>query len=145
MSDLVDRWFAAMPEEAIRAELQQLESERDELERRIEVRRQAIALKRALKPEVRLPPSQLDAPAENGEPLRGRRAIREVLNANQHIRRWRIPDMLEAIRDRGWIANTHSVQVNLSRMYRDGELGKEGNGVYVVLDEKEVPTEADTS
>jgi hypothetical protein len=65
-------------------------------------------------------------------PFRGREAIRQIIKLTPNRTEWTIPDMLAAILGRGWTANTHSVQVNLSRMHREGELGKAGTGVYVV-------------
>ena len=74
-----------------------------------------------------------------GRALRGREAIRRVIAETPEIEAWTIPEMLAAIHARGWTANAHAVRVNLSRMFRDGELGKAGTGIYTVK-EREVPT-----
>lgn len=149
MTGKVEKWLQALPEEAIQTELENLRNEALDLQRRIEVREQALTMKRALSEEAS-PEPDLESlfpvrPTSNGgEVKRGRDAIRTIIAALPHRTEWSIPDMLAAMHERGWPANTHSVQVNLSRMYRDGELTKHGTGIYVPA-KKEVPAEADTS
>jgi hypothetical protein len=134
----VEKWLEALPEKAIEGELDQLRQEAAELQRRIEVREQALAVKRSFSIE----PLQDELQAAifsrrySAKPFRGRAAIRKVIEQNPKHQKWTIPEMLAALHERGWTANTHSVQVNLSRMHRDGELGKDGTGVYVVPDKE---------
>jgi hypothetical protein len=110
-----------------------------EINRAIEIRQQALAMKRTFNSE-RLDPRRGNWPVqqtrvfEANPPYRGRDAIRQVFKEIPEKRTWTISEMLDAILKRGWTGNTHSVQVNLSRMYRDGELDKEGIGVYTVPD-----------
>ncbi len=138
MRSEVETWLSALPEVAIEAELTELRQEAQELERRIEVREQALSMKRALSAETGASDEDLAIlfpirQKPNGQGKRGRDAIRHIV-ATTDRREWSIPDMLAAIHERGWIGNTHSVQVNLSRMHRDGEFGKNGMGIYVVPD-----------
>jgi hypothetical protein len=141
MPSEIEKWVESVPEEAIEEELDQLRRQALAINRRIEVREQALAIKRSF--------ASVDAhsvPADNAgnsgrhlpgakptnPPFRGRDAIRRVIAQTPARRNWTIPDMLDAIHKRGWTANTHAVQVNLSRMYRDGELEKDGVGIYAV-------------
>jgi hypothetical protein len=132
MTDDLEKWVEAIPAQTIESELDELRRTRRTIDQKIEVREQALAMKRAFAGE------RADGLGQSGEtkviavnpPLRGREAIRRVLAATPEKGTWTIPEMLKAIHDRGWIANTHAVQVNLSRMYRDGELSKAGTGIY---------------
>jgi hypothetical protein len=135
MSNEVEKWLESLPEKTIEGELDDLRRERHGIDQRIEVREQALAMKRALARESdggaegddRPQPSRIRA---MNPPIRGREAIRKVIAATPEKETWTIAEMRRAIVDRGWIANTHAVQVNLSRMYRDGELSKAGTGIY---------------
>jgi hypothetical protein len=139
MTTEVEKWLKSLPEESIEAELEQLRRDAQEINRGIEIREQALAMKRTFTDERRgqprgnWPVRQSRNFARNA-PFRGRDAIRQILSETPEKRTWTIAEMLEAILRRGWVGNTHSVQVNLSRMYRDGELDKESVGVYAVPD-----------
>lgn len=148
MTSDVEKWLAALPEKSIQDELSTLREQIAEIQQRIEVREQALAIKRALASEEvedeapetereasgQVPAADTDRPRVGAvnPPFRGREAIRQIIRSLPHRTEWTIPDMLSAIHERGWTANTHSVQVNLSRMHREGELGKAGTGIYVV-------------
>jgi len=151
MTSDVEKWLAALPEKSIEVELEKLRLEEREIQQRIAVREQALTIKRALSAEDAgdadtVPPQRQrelsgQEPAVDGDrpmigtvnpPMRGREAIRLIIKSTPNRTEWTIPDMLAAFHRRNWPANTHSVQVNLSRMHRDGELGKAGTGVYVV-------------
>jgi|GEM_PF-4071169 len=140
MTDEVEKWLESLPEESIEAELEQLRHKAKEINRGIEIREQALTMKRTFTHERRdqargnWPVRQTRVFSPNA-PFRGRDAIRKVIEETPEKRRWTISEMLEAILQRGWTGNTHSVQVNLSRMYRDGELDKESVGVYLAPDE----------
>jgi hypothetical protein len=147
MTTEVEKWLEALPEELIEAELEDLRGEVRELNRRIELREQALAMKRTFsngrgdQARGNWPVQQTRAFPAN-PPFRGRDAIRQVMRETPGKRTWTISEMLEAILKRGWTGNTHSVQVNLSRMYRDGELDKDGVGVYAVPEELRASGEA---
>lgn len=134
MTGDVEKWLKALPEKSIEEELEQLRGKAEAINRRIEVREQALAMKRSFGSEEP-PPVEAHRPnrvSPMNPPFRGREAIRRVIASEPNRQTWTIPEMLDAILKRGWTANTHAVQVNLSRMYRDGELEKGGTGVYVV-------------
>jgi hypothetical protein len=133
----LEKWVKAIPEKTIEGELDALRQEREDVDQKIEVREQALAMKRAFASEGEAepeqtpePPSPMSIRRDLSPPFRGREAIRKVMAATPEKETWTIPEMLKAILDRGWTANTHAVQVNLSRMYRDGELSKAGTGIY---------------
>jgi hypothetical protein len=136
MTSELEKWVKAIPETTILGELDELRQERQDIDQKIEVREQALEMKRSFAsesggddvPEAGQPSAPLVRAVS--PPFRGREAIRKVLNATQEKDTWTIPEMLDAILKRGWTANTHAVQVNLSRMYRDGELSKVGTGIY---------------
>jgi hypothetical protein len=67
-----------------------------------------------------------------GEIPRGRTAVRLVLNAYPHDRKWRARDVLNVMIESGWATekDLHSVQVALSRMFRKKELQRPEQGVY---------------
>lgn len=150
MTSDVEKWLAALPEKSIQDELLDLREQGAEIQGRIEVREQALAIKRSFSSENtpteedptereasdRAPAADDDRPRPGiravNPPFRGREAIRMIIKSTPNRVEWTIPDMLAAFHQRNWPANTHSVQVNLSRMHRDGELGKGGTGVYVV-------------
>jgi hypothetical protein len=140
MTGKVEKWLESLPEESIEVELDELRHQAKEINRAIEIREQALGMKRTFTNE-RLDPRRGNWPVrqtrvfEASPPFRGRDAIRQVIRETPEKRTWTISEMLEAILRRGWTGNTHSVQVNLSRMYRDGELDKESVGVYAVPDE----------
>jgi len=137
----VEKWLKKLPEKSIEKELDQLRQEAQSINKEIEIREQALQMKRSFVTEAQ----QLSGTAsEIGQmaggvralnpPFLGREAIRRVIAETPGRKAWTIPDMLAAIHRRGWTANTHAVQVNLSRMYRDGELGKAAKGIYLVPD-----------
>jgi hypothetical protein len=135
MSTEIEKWLKSLPEKTIEGELDELRRERQSIDQKIEVREQALAMKRSFASENGDEAQGEDSPKTPGiramnPPFRGREAIRKVLVATPEKETWTIPEMLKAIQDRGWTANTHTVQVNLSRMYRDGELSKTGTGIY---------------
>jgi hypothetical protein len=137
MTSELEKWVKAIPEKTIEGELDSLRKERQEVDQKIEVREQALAMKRVFASEDGVEPEQASEPQppspirrDLNPPFRGREAIRKVLAATPEKETWTIAEMLKAILDRGWTANTHAVQVNLSRMYRDEELSKVGMGVY---------------
>lgn len=147
MTTEVERWLESLPEESIEAELEELRRQAHEINRGIEIREQALAMKRTFtnerhgQPRGNWPVRQTRV-FEASPPFRGRDAIRQIIQETPAKRTWTIAEMLEAILKRGWTGNTHSVQVNLSRMYRDGELDKESVGVYAVPDELRASNEA---
>ncbi|HWC48979.1 MAG TPA: hypothetical protein VG448_08880 [Solirubrobacterales bacterium] len=146
MTDEVEKWLESLPEESIEAELEELRNQVSGINRAIEIREQALAMKRTFANE-RLDPRRGNWPVrqtrvfEASAPFRGRDAVRQVIRETPEKRTWTISEMLEAILKRGWAGNTHSVQVNLSRMYRDGELDRESVGVYAVPEELRVSPE----
>lgn len=137
MSIKIEKWLKALPVKSIEKELDELRRERQDIDQKIEVREQALAMKRSFSEGS----GEASAKREHGPltspsirainpPFRGREAIRKVLAATPEKETWTIAEMLRAILDRGWPTNTHAVQVNLSRMYRDGELSRVGVGLY---------------
>jgi hypothetical protein len=131
-------WVDRMPTSDIEGDLASLEAQREEIDEQIGVLRAALDLKRATGGKVASalqPPGDGPIPGQGPvEPAkkRGREAIRAVIDEYPEKREWTIPQMLMAIRAKGWPANSHSVGVNLSRMFRDGELERPDFGVYVV-------------
>jgi hypothetical protein len=131
-----DKWIAALPAETIERELDEMRNQRYVVEQKIQMLELALSLatmgaakeKGSQPQENRRPPGI----GSMSQPLRGREAIRRVIAATPEKDTWTIPEMLKAILDRGWAANSHAVQVNLSRMFRDGELTKAGTGIYCV-------------
>lgn len=140
MPKRVEKWVEALPVELIEEELEELREQARAIQRQIRAREQALEMKRSFDEENA---GRSDTPVEvvdtglrtrmlTPPPFRGREAVRKVIEQTPDRSKWTIPEMLAAIQKRGWIANTHAVQVNLSRMFRDGELEKDGVGVYVV-------------
>jgi hypothetical protein len=152
MTSDVEKWLAALPEKSIETELEELRLKEREIQNRIAVREQALTIKRSLSAESdgedsdaspvereasgQVPAAESDRPAIGvvNPPMRGREAIRQIIKLSSNRVEWTIPDMLAALHQRNWPANTHSVQVALSRMFKDGELGRVSPGVYIVPD-----------
>jgi hypothetical protein len=65
--------------------------------------------------------------------LRGRRAILTVMRERPR-RIWAIPEVHEVLLERGWVdgEDTHTTQVNMSRLYRERKLRKHGTGRYLL-------------
>jgi hypothetical protein len=134
-SSAFERWVEKMPASEVEADLGRLQAEQFELQAQIDVLRKALQLKKVSAFRQGHEPRRVDSaqgPPADGAGRRGRDAVRAIIRANPEKDEWNISEMLEALRERGWPANVHSVGVNLSRMYRDGELGRPEYGRYTV-------------
>jgi hypothetical protein len=142
----LDRWLSAFPERDVERRVAHLEAEwtrlvqqRTQLEARLTAigdelgkGREALEMRRRWS-ELAASPLGSDPDAPNGRPLRGRRAIEAVMRATPAKRDWTIQDVHDELLARGWVdgPDTHTTQVNLSRMFRhDKTVERPSYGLY---------------
>lgn len=144
----IERWLNAFPEtdvERLVKELEQklaalhvradkIQDDIDEAARQLERSQRFLEVKRALDDGTNnRPPS-----ATPQKKIRGKTAIFRVMKDSATRTWWSIGDVHEVLLRNGWVndENNHTTQVNLSRMYRDGDLVKprDADGLYALPD-----------
>lgn len=152
MSEL-DRWIQELREEELQKRIRDLDARIAELrESEHELRREraALTVEREQSQEaldfkqrwldiaqrvamLQTPVSGFDDGRDPDEkPRRGRDSVRALMRNFPRETEWTAPRVLEELVKRDWADrdDTHAVQVNLSRMAREGELDRPARGVY---------------
>jgi hypothetical protein len=149
MPSKIETWLASLPDEAVDAELADLEAQVEALQREIAVRREVLEMKRrwqgapaagtnnrhAPAPPGRRLADEEELPAHEERPgrMRGKEAVLAVMRDKPESV-WTLDALAEAMIARGWMDRTeddrHALQVACSRMYRRKELRRMRPGVY---------------
>jgi predicted nuclease with TOPRIM domain len=149
----LDRWIHELREDELQKRLRDLDArieEIDEQNRSLLREKAALTVEREQSQEalnfkqrwleiaervaiMQTIPSFVDGSQPQEEkPRRGKDSIRALLRQFPRETEWTAPRVLEELVKRGWAErdDTHAVQVNLSRMAREGELHRPSRGVY---------------
>jgi hypothetical protein len=139
MFDKIDVWLSSLHEEDVLVQIKELETRASELLAEIDKlanERERVEVDLAKANEILAMKRRWQKPAPSSSthgaaPRRGREAVRAIINEDP-TRQWRPPDVLDALIERGWADedDLHSVQVSLSRMFRNEELERPRRGVY---------------
>jgi hypothetical protein len=145
----LDDWLDRFPEREVEQRLTSLEQQRvallnrhTEIENELQAIGQEIAkasealtMKRRWDELTLMRAAMGDAGKRSAPILRGREAILRVMQDDPVRVNWTIGDVHSALLERGWVngTDTHTTQVNLSRMFRKGQIARPVQGIYRLL------------
>ena len=149
MAGKIETWLASLPDDAVEAELADLEAQMQALQQQIAVRRELLEMKRRLQgaPAGETPDQgtsdgavpkrgvehEFPGDDDRAQRKRGKEAILAVMRDDPESL-WSLDRLADALVARGWMDRSdddkHALQVACSRMYRRKELRRMRPGVY---------------